>query len=983
MEKLYIDTETYSEVPLKTRGTTNYAQHLSAEVMLFSYAVDDEDVELWDRTAGELIPSKLEDALYDERVPLVAHNAMFDRTLINNTNTLPGLILTPERIIDTMVQAFCHGLPGGLDKLCELFGLDAADAKMKEGRALIHFFCKPNKGVRHTRLTHPEKWDTFCQYAKSDITAMRIIHKKLPRWNYPGANFPAEPSSEHRLWCLDQHINDRGFAVDVELADRAIEAATLEKKRRDKAVQELTDGEVTAATQRDKLLKHILEAHGVTLPDLKADTLKRRSDDPDLPVAVRQLLDLRMQSSRNASAKYTALVNNVAADGRLHGTMQFCGAASTGRWGGRVFQPQNLMRPTMKSHDIAEAIELTKLDVLPLFYPNVAEVLGNCVRGAIIAPKGKKLLVSDLSAIEGRALAWLAREEDVVQFYHDQDADKINYDAYMKAYSDVFGGNPWDVDKAQRTIGKPIELACFGAETRVITDDGVKAIVDVTIEDKLWDGQQWVTHQGLISRGEKRTILLDGVQVTPDHSIKTGAIWQPAQRLASSRSILTQALETGSESLKLLASTLVPQAGFSASWFAARAADLRTQPTSTTYAAAQARAVIRALRKRQRGGEKIIGSIQTSALTTSTDVACLTESLLVSLVAKARLLANGILTAAEEFESSLLGSTTARRFFAICSLSKVGINRSWNSIAPTMSLATDRAIFALSQNKPTLEIAELSPLCNVASSSLKPVYDIAHAGPRNQFTILSDSGALVVHNCGYGGGVAAFITFALTYGLDLDSLSETIWENGDESHLQQCEGKFEWAKKHNYHGGMGKRKFAAFEYIKQRWRTSRPKTVEFWAALDQGFKMACAYESKTFTAGPIKFLRKGQWMRMRLPSGRCITFLQPKADEKGITFRGLDRYSHRFGRVMTHGGKLSGIVTQAFASDILREIIVDLECDDMPVVLTIHDEALCEVPDTDEFTVARMNKHMTREREWAKGLPLAADGFETYRYRKG
>jgi DNA polymerase len=181
---------------------------------------------------------------------------------------------------------------------------------------------------------------------------------------------------------------------------------------------------------------------------------------------------------------------------------------------------------------------------------------------------------------------------------------------------------------------------------------------------------------------------------------------------------------------------------------------------------------------------------------------------------------------------------------------------------------------------------------------------------------------------------------------------------------------------------MDKRKYAAFEYVKQRWRTARPLTVKFWDDLKEAFIMATTSDKEIFNVGPLKFMRSGQWLRMRLPSGRNIVFLQPKADSNGLSYMGLNRYTRQWCRLSTHGGKLAGIATQAFAGDILREAMLDLEADHYDTVLTVHDEAICEVPDSAEFSVERMCGHMTRARSWAPGLPLAADGFETYRYRK-
>lgn len=677
MRKCYLDIETFSTVPLD-HGLVNYAN--VAEILLVAYAFDDEPVQLWDVLAGEDMP-QWQDCTF------VIHNSQFDRTLLSNTNTF---YIPLRRIHDTMIQALAHGLPGKLETLCEIFGLPEALAKSKEGRQLMHLFCKPNKkGERATNLTHPEQWQRFRHYAKQDVVAMRELYKLMPKWNYPNG-------SDYEIWKIDQEINDRGFMVDLDLAGSAVETEAEEKRWLKQATQNATDGEVQSATQRDELLAHILKAFGVTLPDMRADTLQRRIEDESLPQALRDLLALRVQSSRNAAAKYKSLLRAVSPDARLRHSLQFCGAATTGRWSGRVFQPQNLPRPTMPSDEIATAIDDIKSGSATMFYHDVPKVLGNCVRGVVIAPPGRKLIACDLSSIEGRMLAWLSDEQFVIDFYRDVDAERVDYDSYMLAYSICFGVDPTTVTKAQRQLGKPIELA---------------------------------------------------------------------------------------------------------------------------------------------------------------------------------------------------------------------------------------------------------------------------------------------H--GYGGGVASFLTFAMTYHLDIAKVAEAVWATGERTLLNECDEKFEWAKEKGFSAGLPRFQYAAFEYVKTKWRAARPETVRFWNDLKEAFTDAVNTPDTIFRAGSkIKILRTGQWLRIRLPSGRQLCFLQPRVDSSGLSYCGLNRYTRKWGRVRTHGGKLAGIITQASASDILRAALPRLEERDYRIVLTVHDEAVCEVPDNDEFSVEEVSEIMTTPLDWAPGLPLSADGFETYRYRK-
>lgn len=452
---LWGDTETYCETPIAA-GLHRYAEQV--EVMLFQWALDDGEVFDHDFTEDPRIPRELREMLLDPSVQLRFHNAAFDRTVIRWGL---GLDIPVERWFCTMAQSYAHSMPGSLDKLGEAQGLEEDQRKLKIGNQLIQMFCKPrpkNQILRRaTRITHPVEWAQFRVYGKQDVAQMRESSKRLPTWNYKG--------QELALWHLDQRINDRGILVDLDLAHGAVETAEREKRELKRRGQVITNGEVESLTKRDQLLAHLLAEYGVDLPDLQKATLERRIDDPDLPEALKELLRMRLDATTTSVAKYKTLLKAVSSDGRLRGLLQFCGAARTGRWAGRIWQPQNLTRPTHKLNQILEAIALTKAGTLDLAYADVMARLSSCVRGSIIAPEGRKLVIADLSNIEGRTLAWLAGEEWKLQAFRDFDAG-IGHDLYALAYAKAFGVSPEAVmdnkefgDGSWRQIGKVMELA--------------------------------------------------------------------------------------------------------------------------------------------------------------------------------------------------------------------------------------------------------------------------------------------------------------------------------------------------------------------------------------------------------------------------------------------------------------------------------------------------------------------------------------------
>jgi DNA polymerase len=451
---LYLDIETYCETPIAV-GTHRYAE--DAEITVLAWAHDGGEVRVQDMTRDSTLPSDLLVALADGGTEVVMHNSAFDRTVLRHAY---GLDIPVWRVTDTMVQALAHGLPGGLDKLCDVFKVPAEFRKLDTGRDLVMLFCKPrpkgHKLRRANRDSHPERWQEFLEYAKGDIRSMRWLRTRLPSVNYP-TNFV-----ERDVWCLDQATNDRGFAVDVELAGKAVQLIDTTKQDLSGRLMELTWGEVETAGQRDRLLGHLLSTFGVSLPDLTASTLERRVNDENLPEPVREILAIRLAASGSSTSKYQALLRGVSSDGRLRGTIQYCGASRTGRDAGRLFQPQNLPR-TPDSFDAAEqeaAIAAIKGGVADVVYDSPLSVASHCLRGAIVASPGRKLVVADLSNIEGRVLAWLAGETTKLAAFRAYDAG-TGPDVYTATAAMVLNKPVKDITKAERqTSGKVPELAC-------------------------------------------------------------------------------------------------------------------------------------------------------------------------------------------------------------------------------------------------------------------------------------------------------------------------------------------------------------------------------------------------------------------------------------------------------------------------------------------------------------------------------------------
>lgn len=468
-ERLFLDTETFSDVDLKKVGAYAYAEHPSTEIMICTYAIDEGRVQTWDATESPTMPRELRKAL--RRVSrkkakiVMANGLLFDRLVIREKW---GIDLPVSQIEDTMIMAFRHALPGSLDMQCQVLGVDAEHAKDKAGKALIKRFCKPTpktyKIRRYTRKTHPEEWAKFLRYAALDIVAMREVYWRIPDWG----NTP----KEDEILLIDQLINDRGFHVDVDLANAAIKAVQAHKEELKEEAWERFGGKLTG-NDFLPILRDIAPAF--TIHNAQKSTLNDLLEDPDFPDEGKALIEMRLGASSTASTKYNPLVNGLSADGRRRGCLQYGGAKRTLRWAGKGFQPQNLARGEysddhegkikrregesdvsfwVRSHMLTNGINSLLRGTAHWAY-DISKLTASTVRGCIIPAKGKKFVVADYSNVEGRGLAWIAGEKTALMVF------KAGRDIYCETAGKMFGLDPEYIKanrKDLRQIGKACEL---------------------------------------------------------------------------------------------------------------------------------------------------------------------------------------------------------------------------------------------------------------------------------------------------------------------------------------------------------------------------------------------------------------------------------------------------------------------------------------------------------------------------------------------
>ena len=420
MKRLGIDIETYSSRDIKNVGVYAYADAPDFEVMLFAYKEDDDPVKIIDLAQGEELPADILQALFDPHVLKTAYNANFEMTCL--TKWL-GREMDPAQWSCTSVLALTLGLPGYLAGVAGALHFPEDKQKMKVGKRLIDYFCKPCKptkanGMRtrnlppkrqnaeHTELftdfcKDGDDWELFKEYCRQDVVVEQEIRDRLERY------LPSP--KEHKLWELDQRINNGGILVDMTMVDNAIRldyeirSAALNDMRR------LTG--LDNPNSRDQL-KPWLEARLDTKIDsldkqYVEDTLKRK----DLSADIREVLKLKQLVSKTSVKKYEAMKEARCSDGRIHGLLQFYGASRTGRWAGRLVQVHNLPQNHLEDLDTArQVVRDGDLDTLRILYDNPSDVLSQLIRTALVARPGYEFLVADFSAIEARVIAWLAGE---------------------------------------------------------------------------------------------------------------------------------------------------------------------------------------------------------------------------------------------------------------------------------------------------------------------------------------------------------------------------------------------------------------------------------------------------------------------------------------------------------------------------------------------------------------------------------------------
>jgi len=453
-DKMSIDIETRSDLDLKKVGVYPYAVHASTRILCICYKLTIGGVkqptkritpltDLDHLSCTDEIPKSFIDAWNNPDIELHAFNETFERIVMGFNQTLKLPRVKQDRWNCTMVRAYYYNLPADL-KTCAIVLKLAVQKDTEGGRTMLQLAkkrkpSKNNPDLYYSREKYPEKFEILYDYCEVDVDVEDAISDYLAPL----------PAMEQALFELDKDINNTGLYIDLPAVERAKKVNALAKKDLIAEFIELTtyqtiDGgeEVTVPgikpTQRAKYLEYIKVRHGLELKDTKAETIEKILRSPDaFPAHFITELEVRSKATKSALAKLDKFSACTTPDNRIHGALQFYGASATGRWAGRLIQPQNL-----PSRNVRKDIELIFEDLMAStpakFYEkyreqDVIKTLSSCLRGFIIPPPEHKMFMIDYSAIEGRVVAWLG---DVTS---DLEAFRNGLCVYREFAKTVFG----------------------------------------------------------------------------------------------------------------------------------------------------------------------------------------------------------------------------------------------------------------------------------------------------------------------------------------------------------------------------------------------------------------------------------------------------------------------------------------------------------------------------------------------------------------
>lgn len=668
-------------------------------------------------------------------------------------------------------------------------------------KALASHYELPAKGSldavntkgKHLDEFTPEERQLMAVYNKLDTDICALLYQKL-----------SKITSNYEMMLIDLTIRmlvNPQFVADIDILGDALSQERLRKEellRKLATVTNVSDMEqVRASCASTTKFKALIEQLGAAVPMKISPTTGK--EIPALAKTDKGMLSLlehadplvRTAAEARIGVRSTILETRLvrmakaakAFDGLMPIPLRYYGA-DTGRWSGTMsLNAQNLPRVNNKTPQISDAL-----------------------RKSLRAPEGYKVVVADLSGIELRVNHFLWRVPSSIELYR-QDPQA---DLYKTFAAKLFNIDTSEVNKGQRQLAK----LCLAEGTKVLckNEHGSiwKNIEHINNQDQLWDGEQWVWAQGVVSNGWKKTQQLYGLWLTADHPVLCGTTWKEAQCVSADDFAL--ALERAADRLPLL-DMLSALGGASLHLsLPAIAGFLSTRLKLVTSRRSKPHGVTGA--PSSRPAKNDIGSTTKLCQKSNTGLGFSTGCTPPLTDAITKKMQGTSTTAAEESACVTCGGVIKQSFFRTFALSTGGIYPllrliGWMSTGTTNPVTSDSFL-----KRKTHETSEKWRIWSAVSGFLnlnvKPlssgwpnsnrncaVYDVINSGINHRFTVLTSKGPVIVHNCqlglGYGVGWRKFKEVARMMGgvTISDRESEDITRRWREAYPEIVEG---WAR---------------------------------------------------------------------------------------------------------------------------------------------------------------------------------------------
>lgn len=897
MSFITLDFETFysDQVGFKRQTNEEYLRDPQFEVVGVSVKVNDAPA-IW--FSGDKIATKQFLNQFDwQNSALLAHNTMFDGAIL-----AWHFDIVPAMYFDTLCMARAiHGVDAGgsLAKLAERYELG------EKGTEVINALGKKRLDFDADSLA---RYGAYC-INDTELTykLFNILAKQFPRSEFALIDMTLRMYTQPVLCVNDallvQRLDDIREEKSKLLAglQARLECDTEEAVRKKlcsnpQFAQVLTDFGVTPPTKISA--KTGKEAYAFAKTDEEFIALQEHEDS-----FIQQLCAVRLGTKSTIEESRIERFIEIGSRNRtrLPIPLKYYGT-HTGRWAG---------------------MDMVNFQNLPS-----RDKRKKTLKNAIIAPDDHYIINCDSSQIEARVLAWLAGQDDVTkQFARGEDV-------YSIFASKIYKRDITKADPTERFVGK----TCLAAGTRVLTRRGWIDIVDVGLQDQLWDGVEWVNHCGVSFMGVKPIIKLSGVELTHDHEILTDHTkWESAEYVLTHDTAFQSALNLATLSLLGISNIdrpILNVVGDGSRFVNALDVIVKTHTQGITLEQVDQLRAIAAPDAKQM--INVGGSINQLCKTIYTALDYLTDYLqqLRDVTLRQIVTINTMGREGLVFLNS--GETTVQNFYGMCKPSTAGIIQSYKWIASTLMGTTSRTISGLS---PLVKICTTKEKLKTS----KPVFDILNSGSRNRFTVLTERGPIIVHNCVLGLG----------YGTGAAKLRHTLATQPPGADLEEAECK----------------------RMVDLYRRENDKIPALWRECDFALAHLASWprDSKPYPLGQNYVV----WVTetgIKLPNGLYIRYPELRSSY------GKYIYNSRKGINNIWGGTVVENVVQALARIIVGEQMLEIS-KRYRVSLTVHDAAVIAVPKSEiEEALSFVTGVMSTAPNWCPDLPVACEAkySETY-----